>query len=171
MGRTPRSAILCLAVAILMLCLDSSGSAQPSVPGSRTPLTVIAIGNAGESGSNLRGNSTYLSEMYTGRHDAGQYQAMSFLGDNFTPTGLNIPASSVEGEIASFLRPFQVPMDGLGRAREHALPGEHDYYSRNALESSVFFGLIKHQEGPSGMSSKGNERAAQIPGWTFHYGM
>jgi hypothetical protein len=135
------------------------------------PLTVIALGDAGESGSILRGNGTYLSEMYTGQHDAGKYQALFFLGDNFTPTGLNIPGSSVEKEIASSLGPFKGPMDGLGKDRVHAIPGEHDYYSHNALESSVFFGLIKQQEGPSGISGKGNARAAQIPGWTFHYAM
>lgn len=145
--------------------------AVPPEVAPRGPLTVIAIGNPGESGSNLRGNSTYISEMFTGQHDAGTFQALLFLGDNFTPTGLNIPSSSVEGEIASVLRPFQVPMDGLGNKGVHAIPGEHDYYSRNALKSSVFFGLIKQQEGPSGISNKGNERAAQITGWTFHYGM
>ena len=155
----------------IALLLHQRNFAAPPQVDPKDRLTVIAMGNAGESGSILRGNSAYISEMYTGQHDAGHYQALFFLGDNFTPTGLNVPASSVEGDIASSLRPFQVPMDGLGRGRVHALPGEHDYYSRNALESSVFFGLIKHQEGPSGMSSKGNERAAQISGWTFHFGM
>jgi hypothetical protein len=138
---------------------------------SREPLIVIAIGNAGTSGSILRGNSSYISEMYTGQHDAGRFQALLFLGDNFTPTGLNVPAASVPGEIASSLGPFKEPMEGLGKARVHAIPGEHDYYARNALESSVFFGLIKHQEGPSGMSDKGNMREAEIPGWTYHHGL
>jgi hypothetical protein len=135
------------------------------------PLTVIAIGDAGTSGAILRANASYISQMYTGQHDAGKYGALIFLGDNFTPTGLNVPASSVDGEIASSLGPFKLPMDGLGRERVQAIPGEHDYYARNALESSVFFGLIKVQEGPSGISDKGNARAAGIPGWTFHYGM
>jgi hypothetical protein len=167
-----RAASLCLASAIFLALLTSFATGAHRFNGDpEEPLTIIAIGDAGESGSVLSGNSGYLSEMYTGQHDAGRYQALLFLGDNFTPTGLNVPASSVEGEIASSLGPFKVPMDGLGKEHVHAIPGEHDYYARNALESSVFFGLIKHREGPSGLSDKGNERASLIPGWTFHYGM
>jgi hypothetical protein len=159
-------------VALMFLLFPVAGNCT-SHPGQepREPLIVIALGDAGASGSVLRGNSSYISEMYTGQHDAGRFQALLFLGDNFTPTGLNVPASSVEGEIASSLGPFKVPMDGLGKGSVYAIPGEHDYYARNALESSVFFGLIKHQEGPSGISDKGNQRAAEIPGWTYHFGM
>ncbi len=158
---------------VLPISLLLQLQARASAPGvnQNEPLTVIAIGNAGESGSVLRGNSTYISDMYTGQHDAGRFQALFFLGDNFTPTGLNVPAPSVQSEIESSLRPFKVPMDGLGKERVHAIPGEHDYYARNALEFSVFFGLIKQREGPSGISDKGNVRAAQISGWTYHYGM
>ncbi len=84
---------------VFMIALFSRAQAfsMPPQGNAQEPLTVIAIGDAGESGSILRGNSTYLSEMYTGQHDAGPYQALFFLGDNFTPTGLNVPASSVEG--------------------------------------------------------------------------
>jgi hypothetical protein len=165
MSLSTRKANLSLAVGIAVLILTSAASAGDP----QEPLTVIAIGDAGESGSILRGNGTYLTEMYTGQHDAGRYQALLFLGDNFTPTGLNVPASSVDKEISSSLGPFKGPMDGLGKERVHAIPGEHDYYALNALESSVFFGLIKHQEGPSGISDKGNIRATLIPGWTYHY--
>lgn len=154
---------------LLSLVLSQAAASPQSDP--RAPLTIIAIGNSGESGSILRGNATYISEMYTGVHDAGRFGALIFLGDSFTPTGLNIPASSLESEIASALRPFKVPMDGLGKDYVHAIPGEHDYYARNALESSSFFGLIKQQEGPSGISDRGNARAAQIAGWRYHYGM
>ncbi len=149
----------------------SAGSAPQPQANAEGPLTIIAIGDAGESGSILRGNSTYIAEMYTGQHDAGLIHALFFLGDNFSPTGLNVPATAVEGQISSSLGPFKVVMDGLGKDRVHAIPGEHDYYARNAFESTSLFGLFKTQEGPSGISDKGNARAAQIPGWTFHHGM
>jgi len=163
---------LVLMAALSFAALTPSAGGAPQAPAdSEGPLTIIAIGDAGESGSILRGNSTYIAEMYTGQHDAGLIQALFFLGDNFSSTGLNVPATAVDGQISSSLGPFKVPMDGLGKDRVHAIPGERDYYARNAFESSSLFGLFKTQEGPSGISDKGNARAAQIPGWTFHYRM
>lgn len=158
-----------LSLVCFTLLLPPARAASPQAGGE--PLTVVAIGDAGEPGSILRANATYLTEMFTGQHDAGTYGALLFLGDNFTQTGLNVPSREVESAVNASLGPFKAPMDGLGPERVRGIPGEHDYYARNALESSVFFGLINIQEGPSGISDKGNARAARIPGWTFHYGM
>jgi len=64
-----------------------------------------------------------------------------------------------------------VPFTGLGRANVHAVAGNHDYYARLALEKSVFLGLFTIEEGPMGLTDKGNKREAAIPDWTYYYGM
>ncbi|MFN0157652.1 MAG: metallophosphoesterase [Bacteroidota bacterium] len=139
--------------------------------GSSRPLTVIAIGDAGEAGSALRANATLLTSMYTGQHDGGQYDAMIFLGDNFYNTGLNVPADEVENYVKKILGPFKVPFEGLGRGNIHAIAGNHDYYAKNAIETSVLFGLINIAEGPIGLTDKGNKREAAISQWTYYYNL
>ena len=134
-------------------------------------LTVLAIGDIGEGGGSLRGNAMYVTAMWTGEHDAGRYQAVLFLGNNFQPTGLNIPAEEVEGRVKSMLGAFGVPFDALGRSNIHALPGNHDYYARNAVERSILFGLFNISELPVGLTDKGNLREEAIPSWTYRHGM
>ncbi len=46
-----------------------------------------------------------------------------------------------------------------------------DYYARNALEKSLFFGLVNIAVGPMGISEKGNERERAIEWWTYYYKM
>ncbi len=133
------------------------------------PLTVLAIGDAGETGSALRGNAGIMTDMFTGRHDGGKFQALIFLGDNFYSTGLNVPATDVDGKVKSILGPFKDVFDGLGRTTVHAIPGNHDYYRRNAFETSLLFGLFNIAEGPVGISNRGNEREATIEWWSYHY--
>lgn len=140
------------------------------LPDSR-PLTVIAIGDAGEPGSLLRANARYINDMYTEQHDAGRPDALFFLGDNFYPIGLNVAAGDVHGKVQKTLGPFRETVEALGRAHVHAIAGNHDYYARNVLEKSFFFGLIDIEVGPVGLSDKGNRRAAEIAWWTYHRGM
>lgn len=139
--------------------------------GTGRPLTVIAIGDAGKAGAELRSNAQLLTNMYTGQHDGGVFDAMIFLGDNFYNTGLNVPADEVQDYVKRVLGPFKVPFQGLGRNNVHAIAGNHDYYARNALETSLLFGLVTIAEGPIGLTDKGNKREAEIPDWTYHHNM
>ncbi len=147
----------------------ASPAAQPDDRLYGAPLTVLAIGDGGEAGSALRGNAGVMTDMFTGRHDGGKFQAVVFLGDNFYNTGLNLPATDVEGKVKSILGPFKEVFEGLGRTPVHAIPGDHDYYRRNAFESSLLFGLFNMAEGPVGISNRGNEREAAIEWWNYHY--
>ena len=152
-------------------CATNAPDHTPPEPQPGEPLTIIAVGDAGQSGSNLRGTAGYVTDMASGRHDAGRFDVMMFLGDNFYNTGLNIPASDVEGEIKKILGPYKYAFAALGRANVHAIPGNHDYYARNAIETSLLFGLITISEGPVGFTDKGNTREAQIDYWTYHFHM
>lgn len=133
--------------------------------------TAIAVGDAGETGSALRSTAKYINEMYTEQHDGGKPDAMIFLGDNFYPLGLNVPVDDVTGKIKSVLGPYRQTFEGIGRTNVHAVAGNHDYYARNALEKSLFFGLIDIAVGPVGLSEKGNERERAIEWWTYYYKM
>jgi hypothetical protein len=135
------------------------------------PFTIAAIGDAGEPGGPARLNATLLTNMYTGQHDGGTFDALIFLGNSFYPTGLNVPVDQLEGRIKETLDPYKVPLEGLGRDHVHAIAGNHDYYARNAIEASVLFGLISISELPVGLSDRGNEREAAIDRWTYHHGM
>jgi hypothetical protein len=148
-----------------------SCSSQPDVvmQGSGRPFTLVAIGDAGEKTKELRANGTLLTKMYSGQHDGGRPDVLIFLGDNFYDTGLNVPVDDVEGKVSTMLDPFRAPLLGLGRRNVHAVAGNHDYYSRHAIEASGLFGLISIQEGPVGVSDKGNEREKAIEYWTYHY--
>ncbi|HUI11641.1 MAG TPA: metallophosphoesterase [Bacteroidota bacterium] len=157
---------------ILALALPEAGAAPP--PGSGggpDSLTVIAMGDCGEAGGVLRGCAAYVANMHTGQHDAGKFDLLLFLGDMFTPTGLNIPRGDVRGAVDAVLEPFRETMEDLGRDRCIAVPGEHDYYARNAIESSVLLGLVKIREAPIGLTDAGVRREAAIPLWTYHFGM
>ena len=134
-------------------------------------LTIIAIGDAGEANKFLRANAGLMSDMLSGRHDAGKYSSVIFLGNNFYTTGLNVPADDVDGKIKSVLGPFRDIAEHLGRTNIHAIPGNHDYYRRNAIEASLLFGLVSVEEAPVGLAERGNEREAAIPDWTYHYKM
>lgn len=146
-------------------------SPRPSGATGNEPLTVLALGDAGENTSSLRGCGTYVTGMHSGQHDGGKFQALIFLGDNFYPTGLNIPASDVEKKVRNVLEPFKIPFDELGRKNVHAIAGNHDYYARHAIETSVFFGLVKIEEAPMGLTGRGNRREEEIESWTYHHGM
>lgn len=150
-----------------------SCSHQQSIhePAEGKPLTVIAIGDAGEPGNLLRDNAKLVENMYSGRHSADLPDAMFFLGDNFYPTGLNVPADEVDKKIKKTLGPFRETFEALGRKNVHAVAGNHDYYARNAIEKSLLFGLINIAAGPVGFSDRGNQRASEIEWWTYHRNM
>ena len=160
-----------LLLGMLSLLCPSCAHVQEGVgttPSHETPFSVVAIGDAGEANSELRANSTLLTNMYSGQHDGGSFDAMIFLGDNFYDTGLNIPADEVEDEVKQILGPYKITFEALGRQNIHALPGNHDYYARNAIEASILFGLISIAEAPVGLSGRGNARETAIEGWTYH---
>lgn len=160
-------------VALVCICLSSCSHRDEILNNQREgrPLTVIAIGDAGKAGSELKSNAQLLTNMYTGQHDGGKFDAMLFLGDNFYNTGLNVPVDDVDDYIKRVLGPFKVPFDGLGKGNVHAVAGNHDYYARNAFETSILFGLISIEEGPIGLTGKGNKREEAIQSWTYHHNM
>ncbi len=160
--------LIVLLTCVLISC-SHQGNVQQAVPSKG--LTVIALGDAGETGSELRGTAKYINDMYSEQHDGGKPDAMIFLGDNFYPLGLNIPADEVTGKIKSILGPYRQTFEGIGRANVHAVAGNHDYYARNAVEKSLFFGLVNIEAGPVGLSEKGNERERAIEWWTYYYKM
>ena len=156
----------------LLFFLASCVAATSSrAAGGDNSLTIIAIGDAGENNGALRGSGNYITNMCTGQHDAGKFQALLFLGNNFFPTGLNIPAGDAEKKASTVLEPFRIPMEELGRQNIHAVPGNHDYYARHAIETSVFFGLVKIEEAPMGLTDRGNRRAAKLESWSYYHGM
>jgi hypothetical protein len=167
----PRPCFMLLFILLYDGCAIPRETHQSSGDSSTPPLTIVAIGNAGETGSALRGNATYITDMYTGRHNAGTFDAMIILGNNFYDTGLNISASDVDGKVRSILGPFTIPFEGLGRSNVHAIPGNHDWYARNAIQKSLLFGLITISDFPVGLSEKGNKRAAALGQWTYYYRM
>jgi len=160
--------------AIIALAALGPGSAVPGIgrdPGRREDgLSVIAIGETGESNSVLRGCAAYVTDMHSGRHDAGKFDLLFFLGDSFGPTGLNVPPGEVRRNAEAILGPFNEPMDDIGAAHVHSIAGEHDYYARNAIEESLLLGLVKVEEAPIGLTDRGNRREAALGGWTHHYG-
>jgi hypothetical protein len=156
---------------IILAGVNCSHQQNIQQPNSPKPLTVIAIGDAGETGSILRGNAKYINDMFNGQHEGGKPDAMIFLGDNFYPTGLNVPVDEVQSKIKGTLKPFRETFEGLGRANVHAIPGNHDYYARNVIDKSLLFGLINIEVGPIGISERGNQREKEIEWWTYHYKM
>ncbi len=154
-------------LSVLGSCAHPQGVTRPS----GAPLTVIAIGDQGTSGSVLTSNASSITDMYTGRDPAGSFDLLLFLGDNFYNTGLNVPKDRVDDKIESVLGQFRVPLLGLGRSRVHAVAGNHDYYARNVVDIRALFGLVDIEEIPVGLTDRGNEREANIPSWTYHYGM
>jgi hypothetical protein len=130
---------------------------------------VLALGDAGEAGSALRACGSYVTDMHTGRHDGGAFDAMIFLGDNFYNIGLNGPLKDVDGKVKDVLGRFRVPLADLGKANVHAIAGNHDYYARNLLETSLLFGLISIADGPIGLTDRGNQRAAALKEWTYYH--
>ena len=156
-----------------VLCLVASGAAAaPAGPeGKERTLTVIAVGEAGDNNGVLRGCGTYITNMHTGQHDAGDFDLLFFLGDTFGPTGLNIPVDDVQKTAERIFEPFRLPMEDLGRGNVHSIAGEHEYYARNAIEGSLLLGLVRIEEAPIGITDRGNRREAALGGWMHHYGL
>jgi hypothetical protein len=147
------------------------GGASGDTPRPLPSLTVIAIGDVGEAGGALRSNASLLNDMYTEAHDGGIFQCLILLGDNFYPTGLNLPVDDVNGKVKSILGPFRTTLSGLGRSHVHAIPGNHDWYARNALEESLLLGLVNISTAPIGLTERGNVRAAALEQWSYHFRM
>ncbi len=132
------------------------------------PLTIVALGDAGNRGSVLRGNAALLTAMLTGENDGGVPSATIFLGSDFGETGLNVPESSVEGEVDATLGFFRTVLRRLGRENIHGIPGETEYYSQKGVETTALFGLISLSRWPVGVSDLGVIRAGRRAEWTYH---
>ena len=164
--------IRAVVLAVLVPLAGSEGTAAPpGQDGKEHSLTVVAVGDAEENNSVLRGCGAYVTNMHTGQHDAGRFDLLFFLGDTFGPTGLNVPADDVQKTAERILEPFRLPMEELGRGNVHSIAGEHDYYARNAIEGSLLLGLVRIEEAPIGLTDRGNRREEALGGWTHHYGL
>jgi len=161
-----RSLTLLTLLSVVLCCWDLLQAQSP--PGG---LVVIGIGDAGEDNSTLRATGFYVSDMYTGRHDAGKPDVLLFLGDNFIPLGLNGPGVDADGTARSLFRKFDDVFATMPQQQVHAIPGEHDYYSRFGQVQSTFFGLFTSGEFPTGISNRGVIREHLRREWTFHSGM
>jgi hypothetical protein len=160
----------CLLSGYALLGLLFGGCASSSTPfqSSHSDFSFVAIGDIGERSDVLKNNAKTLKRMLA----EDSFKVLVVLGDNFYPTGLNVPEHEVDGKISDVLSPLYEVMRPLGRENVHAIPGNHDYYAFLALRKKLFFGLVNIETGPYGISSRGNRRAAtRIPEWTFHYGM
>lgn len=127
----------------------------------------VAIGDTGEKGDILKHNAAVMRKMY--RDD--KFDALIFLGDNFYPTGLNIPRKEVPKKVKSLLRPFHEVMAGLGRTQVHAIAGNHDYYAFLAVDFKLPLNIYSVQTAPYGISDLGNQRADTIRAWTYYRGL
>lgn len=160
-----------LTIQACLLVVQGCMSSATVQPPPHKPLTVIAIGDAGNEGQYLRGAARLVNDMHATRHDGGKPDVLLFLGDNFYPIGLNGGTREAESLVRSILHPFRPTLEALGRGNVHAIAGNHDYYARNVIEESLLFGLINITAGPVGISDRGNLRSRQIPWWTYHSGM
>jgi hypothetical protein len=137
--------------------------------------SLVAVGDAGEKSDILHDNAKALSKLF----DDSAFDLLVFLGDNFYKIGLNFDKAATQKEveeetqkkIKDVLGPFQKVIQKLGRNRVHAIAGNHDYYARLVVDKSILFGLISIQTAPVGITNRGNEREAEIPFWTYHYGL
>jgi len=146
-----------------LLCVNCGPSIVKFSP-TNADFSFVAIGDIGEAGEILQHNAAVIKKMY--RED--KFHALIFLGDNFYPTGLNIPRKEVPGKIRSVLKPFEEVMRDLGRKNVHAVAGNHDYYAFLAIDKSFLFGLINIEFVPYGFSRLGNQRADTISAWTYY---
>jgi hypothetical protein len=135
------------------------------------PLVIDALGDPGGAGSALRGISVILNNMRTGEHDGGVPSLLLFLGDNFGDIGLNVAATSVGSEANKTLDLFYPVIRELGRDNVHGVPGETEYYSRKAVETTALFGLVTLSQWPVGLTDRGARRAAELLQWRFHASM
>lgn len=168
---TPNTRTCAAICFILAGAAGCSGQRTTTSDNTSTPFTIIAIGDAGETGRPLRSNAFQINAMSNAEHDAGRFHAMIFLGDNFYNTGLNVPRKDVDGLVKDVLGRFSPTFEKLGRAHVHAIAGNHDWYLRNAIETSFFFGLFDIKEAPIGLTDRGNIRARTLPHWTYYFNM
>ena len=122
-------------------------------------LTFVVLGDAGNRGGILRGNASLVDAMMTGENDGGVPSALIFLGSDFGETGLNVPSSEVDGEVNATLGFFKSSLQRLGRDNVHGIPGETEYFSQKAIETTALFGLIALSKWPVGVSDRGVLRA------------
>jgi hypothetical protein len=135
----------------------------------------VAIGDAGEKNDILKDNAGAMARLF--RNDP--FELLVFLGDNFYKTGLNFDKAESRKEIEeetrkkikNVLGPFREITQKLGRSRVHAIAGNHDYYTRLVVNKSLLFGLVNIEALPVGITNRGNAREAEIPFWTYHYGL
>ncbi len=155
-----------LFVILLVFFCAAEAAERPQNP--THPLTIVALGDAGNRGAILRGDAALVTAMVTGEHDAGVPTALLFLGSDFGETGLNVPESSVSGEVDATLGFFSTVIQRLGRENVHGIPGETEYYSQKGVETTALFGLISLARWPVGVSDRGVARAGLRPEWTYH---
>ena len=88
---------------VALLITSCSSQEEATIAASDGGFTVVALGDAGEKNGYLRSIGSLLGRMQTGEHDGGRTDALVFLGDNFYPTGLNVPAADVGSKVNSIL--------------------------------------------------------------------
>jgi hypothetical protein len=157
MLRTPRLILLLLMMAPLLTIPSLAQKGAPRRNGA--PLTVIAIGDAGEVGPALTGNARNMLD--TARRRAEENRPVGlllFLGDNVYPHGFNDMTDRQRATaVDRVFGPHMELMRMLGRGNVHAIPGNHDYYC-TALEGVI----------PYGTCDLGNEYEAGLDFWTYH---
>jgi len=149
--------IILHAALLLQICTTlgvAVAVAQPS-----TPLTVIAIGDAGEPDGELEGNARQMLELARrGQRDNAPVGLLLFVGDNIYPHGLNgMTAEQRAYAVESTLGPHRELMTMLTPQNVHSIPGNHEYYC-TALEGVI----------PWGTCDQGNDYEEALDFWTYH---
>ena len=118
---------------------------------------MFVIGDAGKAGKVLDNNARALEiEGERLKAEGSSVNAITFLGDNFYPVGLNHDEEVRRDLVNDVLGPVAYFLRTLGRENSHAIPGNHDYYCD-------MFGPA-----PYGKCESGNLYEMMIPIWTYH---
>lgn len=141
-------------VAAVMACL------APAILLAETPpIRLVVLGDHGNTKGTAAGMRQVAEQLWRFQNTAAKkIDAVVFLGDNFYPRGLNEKHWQAKRE--AVLGPFREQgtqrVLGLPRERVHAVTGNHDYYRHHFI-------------GPFGFTETGNNRAAQLEEWTYHF--
>lgn len=146
-----------LFVLLVVAATAQTGTIERPGYDSAGKFTLFVIGDAGKPGAILNENAKALElEGERLKSEGNPVNAITFVGDNFYPVGLNHDKEVRHDLVNDVLGPVAFFLRGLGRKNVHAIPGNHDYYCD-------MFGPA-----PYGVCQSGNLYEMMIPVWTYY---